>query len=60
MFNMVNFKTHENTYDTPPVDHTKGTTVDQPSNSSPPPSSNPLQIEKPISDATLCPPKSVI
>jgi hypothetical protein len=60
MFKMVNVTTHENTYDTPPGDKTKGKVVDQPSNSTPPPSSNPLQIEKPISDATLRPPKSVI
>jgi hypothetical protein len=48
MFKMVNVTTRENTYDTPPSDQTKGKVVNQPSSSTPPPSSNPLQIEKPI------------
>jgi hypothetical protein len=60
MFKTVNVTTRANTYDTPPGDKPNGKAVDQPSNSTPPPSSNPLQIEKPISDAVLRPPKSVI
>jgi hypothetical protein len=61
MFNTLNLTTRENTYDTPPSDHTKGKVVDQPSSSTPPPSiSNPLDFEKPISDVVLRPPKSVI
>jgi hypothetical protein len=60
MFKMVNVMTRENTYDTPPGDQANGKAIDQPSTSTPPPSSNPLQIEKPISDAVLHPPKSTI
>jgi hypothetical protein len=60
MFKTVNVTTRANTYDTPPSDQTKGKVVDQPSNSTPPPSSNPLQIEKLIYDAGICLPKSII
>jgi hypothetical protein len=57
MFKTVNVTTRENNYDTRPGDNTKGKVVNQPSNSTPPPYSNPLQIEKPISNATLNPPQ---
>jgi hypothetical protein len=60
MFKMVNVMTRASTYDTPPVDKTKGKDVDQPYTSTPPPYSTPLQIEKPIFDAVLCPPKRKI
>jgi hypothetical protein len=60
MFKMVNVTTRENTYDAPLGDQTKGKVVYQPSNSTPPPSSNPLQIDKIIFDAVLLPPKSTI
>jgi hypothetical protein len=60
MFKVVNVMTRENTYDTPPSDQTKGKVINQPSTSTPHPSSNPLQIENPFSDAVLHPPKSVI
>jgi hypothetical protein len=60
MFKKVNVTTRANTYDTSPGDKPNGKVVDEPYNSTPPPSSNPLQIEKPISDAMLHPAKSVI
>jgi hypothetical protein len=60
MFKAVNVMTTKNTYNTPSDDHAKGNVVDQPSTSTNPPSSNPLQIYKPISDALLCPPKRLI
>jgi hypothetical protein len=60
MFKVLNVTTRTNTYDTPLGDQTKGKIVNQPSTSTPPPSSNPLHIEKPTSDAVLRSPKSVI
>ena len=60
MFKTINVTTQANTYDTPLGDQSKGKVVYQCSSSTPPPSSNPLQIENPIYDATLCPPKSII
>jgi hypothetical protein len=60
MFKTINVTTHENTYDTPLGDQNKGKVVDNPSSYTPPPSSNPLQIEKFISDVVLHPPKSII
>jgi hypothetical protein len=60
MFNTFNVTTRENTYDTLPSDNTKGKVVYQPSTSTSPPYSNPLQIEKPISNAVLRSPKSII
>ena len=42
MFNVVNVTNCENTYDTPPGDKPNRKAVEQPSNSTPPPSSNPL------------------
>jgi hypothetical protein len=60
MFKTVNVITRENTYDTPLGDHANGNTINQPSTSTPPPSSNPLNIENPISDLVLRSPKSAI
>jgi hypothetical protein len=60
MSKTVNVTTHANTYDTPPGDKTKGMVVEQPSNSTPPPSSNPLQIEKSIFNESLHLPKRII
>jgi hypothetical protein len=60
MFKIVNVTTQANTYDNPPGDQAKEKVVDQPSTSTPPPSSNPLHIENPISDAVFCLPKSAI
>jgi hypothetical protein len=60
MFKTINVTTRVNTYVTPPGDTDKGKVVNQPSNSTPPPSSNPLHIEKLISDVSLRPPKIVI
>jgi hypothetical protein len=60
MFKMIYVTTQENTYDTPPSHQPKGKVVDQPSSSTPPPYSIPLQTTKPISDVVLHPPKSII
>lgn len=60
MFNEVNVMNQENTYGTPPGDQSNGKDINQPSTSTYPPSSNPLQIENPIFDAVLHPPKSAI
>lgn len=48
MFNEVNVMNQENTYGTPPGDQSNGKDINQPSTSTYPPSSNPLQIENPI------------
>jgi hypothetical protein len=60
MFKKVNVTTRVNTYDTPPGDKPNGKVVDQPYNSTHPPSSNPLYIEKPIFNVMLRPSKSII
>jgi hypothetical protein len=57
---VVNLMTQAKTYDTLPGNHANGKAIDQPSTSTPPPSSTPLQIEKPILDAVLCLPKGTI
>jgi hypothetical protein len=60
MFKVVNLTNQENTYDTPLGDQANGKAIAQPSTSTPPPSSNHIQIKKPIFDAVLRTPKSVI
>jgi hypothetical protein len=60
MFKMDNVTTRENSYDMPPCDRSKVKAIDQPSSSTPPPSSNPLQIKKLIFNATLCLPNNII
>jgi len=52
--------TQENTCDTLIANHSNGKAINQPSTSTPPPSSTPLHIEKPIYDVVLHPPKGTI
>jgi hypothetical protein len=60
MFKEINVTNRENNYDTHPGDHSNGKVVNYPSTSIPPPSSNPLPIEKPTFDAVLRQPNNTI
>jgi hypothetical protein len=57
---MVSLTTRAKTYDTPLENHANGGAIDNPSTSTPPPSSTPLQIERHVVDSVLHPPKGTI
>jgi hypothetical protein len=57
---IVSLTTRAKTYDTPPDNHANGGATDNPSTSTPPPSSTPLQIERHVVDSVLHPPKGTI
>jgi hypothetical protein len=57
---IVNLTIRAKTYDIIPTNHANGGATDIPSTTTSPPSSAPLQIERPIVESMLCPPKSAI